>query len=172
MIASRSRFVSASMTPAIPAAGVLMVARFADYSLLGCYLPVRIMKAAFFLKCGEMAVACAGTPFLKMGDLNTGNQIADKDPGGAPYHDATEFDRLTTAHGLIDLWRRTHGDAARESTWLSQARNGFRLDHAFGNDAFVRWADPVCRYDHETRTRRLTDHSAVIVDCSGRVGQG
>jgi hypothetical protein len=31
---------------------------------------------------------------------------------------------------------------------LAHRQSGFRIDHAFGNTAFVQWADPACRYDH------------------------
>ena len=87
-----------------------------------------------------------------MGDLNTGNQLADKTAAGAKYACAEWFDRLSSAYGLVDLWRATHGAEAHEWSWTT-SKNGFRLDHAFGNAAFVRAFNPTCAYDHSTRKR-------------------
>jgi exonuclease III len=65
---------------------------------------------------------------------------------------------------LVDLWRNTHNDE-REWTWLfKKTGNGFRIDHALANTEFVKWAAPICSYDHGTRTKGLTDHSALIVE--------
>jgi hypothetical protein len=45
--------------------------------------------------------------------------------------------------------------------------NGFRLDHAFGNSAFIAAFDPTCRYDHTCRQSGSTDHSALLISTSG-----
>jgi len=68
---------------------------------------------------------------------------------------------LSGTHAL-DLWRRTQGPHAREWTWMTKA-NGFRLDHAFGNSAFVAAFDPSCRYDHSPRENGFSDHSALLI---------
>ena len=44
--------------------------------------------------------------------------------------------------------------------------NGFRLDHAFGNQAFVAAFNPTCRYDHSSRKGRFSDHSALVISTS------
>jgi hypothetical protein len=86
---------------------------------------------------------------------------------GDRYVCAELFDGLSESHGLIDLWRRTHGADAREWSWTTKA-NGFRLDHAFGNSAFVAAFDPTCRYDHSTQESGFTDHSALLISTSGQ----
>jgi exonuclease III len=97
-----------------------------------------------------------------VGDLNTGNQVADRTPAGEKYACAEQFDWLSVAGGLVDLWRRTNGAAAREWTWLT-SKNGFRLDHAFGNGPLVKRFDPWCQYDDAPRKIGFSDHSVVLV---------
>jgi len=98
-----------------------------------------------------VAKECSGQPLLIVGDLNTGNQMSDKTPAGTKYDCSEHFDRLSQREGLVDLWRRSNGADVREWTWYSTARNGFRLDHAFGNRVFVDLFGPSCRYDHRPR---------------------
>ena len=165
-VASLAPFAVESLRPNVPGAGVLMLARFRQLRLLACYFPIQRSKAPFFARCAELAGQESRRPFLLLGDLNTGNQIKDRDPRGVRYHCAEDFDALTGAAGLTDLWRRNHGDAAREWTWVSHRNNGFRLDHALANRRFLAAADPSCRYDHAPRGA-FTDHSAIVLDCGG-----
>jgi hypothetical protein len=67
---------------------------------------------------------------------------------------------------LSDLWRLTNG-ASREWTRHSTKGNGFRIDHAFGNTAFVAATTPICTYDHRGRETGLTDRSAVVIHIIG-----
>jgi len=164
-LASRLPFTAKSVTPASQHAGALMLARFDDVTMLACYFPVQSAKATFFGRCAEVAASHSTSAFLMAGDLNTGNQELDREAGGVRYFCATQFDDLTSSHGLYDLWRRSNGPTAREWTWVSRRQNGFRLDHAFANAAFVRLTNPACRYDHAPRGT-FTDHSAMVVDCS------
>lgn len=162
-LASANPFVTDSATPTVKSAGCLMLARFPCVTLLACYFPQLKDKAAFFDRCLELAAQHQAAPFVLAGDLNTGNQLADRSEGAGKYYCSDHFDRLTSAGGLSDLWRLTNG-ARREWTWLSpQKKNGFRIDHAFGNGAFVAAAAPICTYDHRARETGLTDHSAVVI---------
>jgi exodeoxyribonuclease III len=105
----------------------------------------------------------AGAPFIMLGDFNAGASGIDADH--YRFKAGQAFAGLTGS-GLIDLWRREHGDR-REHTWFSQpaarARRGFRIDHAFASPIL---ADHVtsCRYDHEVRRRGWSDHSLLVVD--------
>jgi exonuclease III len=164
-VASRAPFQTESSTPADQGAGALMLAHFEGFTLLACYFPALLAKEPFFARCAEIAAENAERPFLMLGDLNTGNQIIDRAAQGVPYTCAADFDELSARHGLHDLWRRSNGPKAQEWTWLSHRWNGFRIDHAFGNAAFVQWADPTCWYDHIPRGS-LTDHSGIIVQWS------
>jgi hypothetical protein len=64
-------------------------------------------------------------PFVVAGDLNTGNQLADRSEGAGKYYCSDHFDQLASAGGLLDLWRLTNG-ASREWTWHSTKATAFR----------------------------------------------
>jgi hypothetical protein len=112
------------MTPA-DSPGALMLVRFQDWTLLASYFPQHRAKGRFFSACKEIAAVHAAAPFVILGDLNTGNQLADKSPSGAPYACADGFDALRLEAGLVDLWRSSNGPDACEWTWLSSQKNGF-----------------------------------------------
>jgi exonuclease III len=110
----------------------------------------------------EHAMQHSDAPFLLAGDLNTGCNEVDLETGATPFPCATDFVALTSG-GLIDQCRLQHGMTAREYTWRSR-QNGFRIDHAFGNEAFVSRYEPLqCDYDHSTRESKLSDHSALML---------
>jgi exonuclease III len=159
-VAARFPFESISMTPA-DSAGALMLVRFQGWTLLASYFPQHKAKGRFFSACKEIAAAPAETPFVILGDLTTGNQLADKSPNGVPYLCAEGFDALRSEAGLVDLW--SNGPDACEWTWLSNQKNGFRIDHAFGNEPVVRLLQPACVYDHRPGEEKTSDHSALIV---------
>ena len=98
------------------------------------------------------------------GDFNAGASGVDAE--AYRFKAGRAFAKLAGI-GLVDLWRREHGDT-REHTWFShpgrgRPGRGFRIDHAF---ASPRLADRVtsCRYDHEVRTGGGSDHSLLIVE--------
>ncbi|MGH7512343.1 MAG: endonuclease/exonuclease/phosphatase family protein, partial [Gemmatimonadales bacterium] len=109
-------------------------------------------------------------PYLMLGDYNAGASHVDAD--GYRFRAGPAFAALADL-GLVDLWRREHG-ARREHTWFSHAPGGgvgrgFRIDHAFGSAALTALVRQ-CRYDHSVRERRLSDHSALVVDLEGGIG--
>jgi len=108
-LASLDRFVIESARPAGLGAGCLMLARFARATLLACYFPQLEAKAPFFDRCLELVCQHRAAPFLLAGDLNTGNQLADRSEGAGKYYCSDQLDQLTSAGGLVDLWRFTHG---------------------------------------------------------------
>jgi exodeoxyribonuclease III len=165
-LASSDAFEIESATPSAQGPGCLMLARFRHVTLLVGYFPQLNDKAAFFDRCLELARQHRGAAFAVAGDLNTGNQLADRSEGAGKYYCSDHFDRLTSEGELSDLWRLTNG-ASREWTWHSTKGNGFRIDHAFGNRAFVSATAPICTYDHRGRETGLTDHSAVVVRMGG-----
>jgi exonuclease III len=164
-VASRDSFAVESRTPpGKTCAGVLMQIRFFQWTMLACYFPQLEAKASFFDAALRITSENQAIPFLLLGDLNTGNQIADRSPTGDKYSCAQLFDALTGQGRLVDLWRRTSGMEAREWTWLSRTRNGFRIDHAFVNDAYLRSRSLSCSYDHTSRSMGISDHSALIIE--------
>ncbi len=160
MVAARQRFTATDLTPATGAPGALLRADFDAWTMLGCYFPQGNAKAPFFDVCAGLAKG-RQHPFLMIGDLNTGNQDADR-TGGERFACADRFDGLSAEDGLVDLWRRSHGDA-REWTWRS-SKNGFRIDHALANSHFIDRFAPTCSYDHVPRDQGLSDHSAIVLD--------
>lgn len=162
-IASKVRFDCVSATPGQESAGTILRAAFFGWTMLACYFPQGEAKGRYFDVCFDVARACSGQPLLMLGDLNTGsNKLDDKTPGGLNYACADKFDRLSSTAGLTDLWRLTNGTHAREWTWRTP-KNGFRIDHAFGNGEFQERYRPAVRYDHAPREARFSDHSALLV---------
>jgi exonuclease III len=161
-IAAKRPFDRVSATPGRESAGTMLRANFDGWTVLAAYFPQGQLKQRYFDVCRDVATAHSEQPFLLVGDLNTGNQVADKSPTGAKYECDERFDRLSSIEGLADLWRLTNGDHAREWTWCT-AKNGFRIDHAFGNSEFIRRYRPECRYDHTPRREGFSDHSAILL---------
>jgi exonuclease III len=109
----------------------------------------------------------ASRPFLMLGDFNAGASYIDAE--GYRFKSGQAFASLTDI-GLVDLWRREHGDR-REHTWFSRpgssrAGRGFRIDHAFASRATAGSVTSCC-YDHEVRQRGWSDHSLLVVDLAG-----
>jgi exodeoxyribonuclease III len=163
LLAANVEFECVSVTPGNESAGTLLRARLEGWTVLACYFPQGDAKGRYFDMSRDVARGCADNPFLMIGDLNTGNQVADETPEGVQYACSERFDRLSSADGLVDLWRLANGPHAREWTWRT-SKNGFRIDHAFGNAAFIQHFRPSCRYDHAPREAGFSDHSALLLE--------
>ena len=105
------------------------------------------------------------TPFVFIGDLNTGAHRIDE--AKETFHCAEHFGRMTNALGWIDLWRAFNWNTT-EYTWYSRRKggvrgNGFRLDHAFASPA-LRPRVVDCRYSHFEREAGTSDHSVLAVE--------
>ena len=116
--------------------------------------------AAAWLPCRTRA------PFLMLGDYNAGASAVDADD--YRFKAGRAFAALAGG-GLVDLWRREHGER-REHTWFSRRPGGglgrgFRIDHAFASEPLAGRVR-ACGYDHTVRARGLSDHSALVVDLS------
>jgi exodeoxyribonuclease-3 len=164
LLAAKGIISSRADTPLNSPVGDLLSISMEDgVSILGCYFPQRMAKSPFFRRCTEMAASNSHRPFVMIGDFNTGRNDLDIEGNGVPFHCADQFAGLQEQAGLVDLWRLRHGER-RDWTWRS-TKNGFRIDHAFGNQAFLnRYPNFHCEIDQEPRLARLTDHSAIILD--------
>ncbi|WP_417693436.1 endonuclease/exonuclease/phosphatase family protein [Roseibium sp.] len=100
---------------------------------------------------------------LYIGDFNTGNNEIDLTDGATKYTCADLFDDFH-AGNTKELWR-TFNPVAREYSWYSNHGNGFRLDHAFAKTSLQERV-VTCRYEHEPRENRLSDHSALTIELS------
>src|SRR6516165_9573507 len=97
-LASLDPFATESATPIGRAAGCLILARLQRTMLMACYFPQLTAKAVLrsMLGVGPRASSC---PFVLVGDLNTGNQLADRSEGAGKYYCAAHFDRLVSVAG-------------------------------------------------------------------------
>jgi exodeoxyribonuclease-3 len=119
---------------------------------------------AFWNAAADWLPRRAGGRFIMLGDFNAGASHVDAE--GYRFKAGPAFARLAEL-GLVDLWRREHGDA-REHTWFSPSRGtvagrGFRIDHAFASPDIAARVT-ACRYDHAVREQRWSDHSLLAVD--------
>ena len=167
-LAAKASFMASSVTPDGGTPGVILLAQAATWTVLACYFPHKKLKRPFFAAVAHVAAVHADEPLIVIGDLNTGNQNRDRTKHGARFHCTEDFDALSENARLVDLWRLSHGERPQEYSWLSAPGNGFRIDHAFANDTFVRQMQPACHYDHNTRLKKMTDHSALIVTCGAQ----
>jgi exodeoxyribonuclease III len=164
LVAALNFIKSEHITPPTSTAGDLISMETAEgIRVIGCYFPQNQAKAPFFHQCMETASNNRDVPLLFVGDFNTGRNDLDIEGRGALFYCADLFIALSKEAGLIDLWRARHFDR-QEWTWRSPV-NGFRIDHAFGNEAFLNCFPAFkCEIDHEPRLSGLTDHSAVVID--------
>jgi exonuclease III len=73
-------------------------------------------------------------------------------------HDRAERMILRGPPGWRDAFRTLHGYDARDRSWKTGRRPGYRLDHVLVSAALT----PVaCGYDHSLREDGLSDHSAM-----------
>jgi exodeoxyribonuclease-3 len=164
LLAAKGIKTSQLITPPASPMGDLMLADLTgNIRILGCYFPQSMAKVRFFEKCVEEALRHPDIPFLLIGDMNTGHNKLDLEGSGAPFHCADLFRELGSRGGLIDLWRARHGQR-QDWTWRS-SKNGFRIDHAFGNQVLInRYPNFRCEIEHGPRLLKLTDHSALVLD--------
>jgi exodeoxyribonuclease III len=102
--------------------------------------------------------------YLLIGDFNSGESFVDTER--YKFKRADLFLALKSL-GFVDAWRAEHGDK-REYTWYSFGKgnvrvNGFRLDHALASPSFAAGV-AACRYSHDERDERLSDHSVLLLD--------
>jgi exonuclease III len=164
LLAAEDFVRSREITPPNARAGdLVLIETMQGIRILGCYFPQRRAKEPFFERCIQVAMEKPDAPFVMIGDLNTGRNDLDIEGSGAAFYCSDHFNALSRDAGLTDLWRARHGNR-QEWTWRSSA-NGFRIDHAFGNKAFVdRFSTFRCAIDHTPRLSGLTDHSAVFLE--------
>lgn len=164
LVGAKQPFELKRITPTGAEKGELGLAKFLDFHVCAAYFPQLNEKVIFFNKCYELAENYNSAPLLIVGDLNTGRNDCDLEEGAVKFSCESQFMNLEAKSRLTDIWRSQHGSGAREWTWRS-ARNGFRIDHAFSNEAFQAAFKKVnCYYLHEPRESRVTDHSALVID--------
>jgi exodeoxyribonuclease-3 len=131
--------------------------------LAGLYFPDTAKPImAMWPRVLEAATKRRDERYILIGDLNSGHSAFDTegvDLSSDPWFAAMPF------HGMIDLWRHKHRDA-RDFSWFSNhkgTRRGFRIDHAFGTTAIRRRVRRIW-YTHDARLKRISDHSALMLE--------
>jgi exodeoxyribonuclease III len=163
-----------ALEPRPPPRGALYEQRWVEadlpehgFTLVACHVPPKIsigveQKAAFWSVLLARAQALLGHPAMIAGDLNTGAPYRDEHR--ATLYCAEQFERLTDL-GWVDAWRRFHGPARKEWSWVYPRRRtyGYRLDHALCTPLLAERL-AACRYSHAEREAGLSDHSLMLVD--------
>jgi exonuclease III len=162
-LAAKVPFVSISRHAALAAhAHRLLFAQFAHFNLIGVYFPLMEEKRPVFEYLTSHLVSHLGESGLVLGDFNTGKPYTDE--AGKTFSCVDCFHALESS-GLVDSWRSRNPEA-REFSWFSGAKNGFRIDHVFCTPKLDRRVTKVV-YVHRPREEGVTDHSAMIVEFDG-----
>jgi len=129
-VASKTPFTSRSVTPPRPSndpkrTGVIMLAQSTTWTILACYFPprngdkntgIQPPKPPFFAAIADEAAAHTDDTLIVIGDLNNGHR--DRDREGTKFYGPGDFEAVSGKAALVDLWRLTHGDRAREYSSL------------------------------------------------------
>ena len=159
-LASRSPFISNSQYGALGShAHRLLSARFPRFNLIGVYFPQNEAKRPVFDFLQNQWPGLLGESGLVIGDFNTGKPNLDE--AGNTFACADCFSALGES-GLVDSWRSRNPEA-REFSWVSAAKNGFRIDHIFCTALLDKQVTRI-DYSHGPREEKATDHSAMIAE--------
>jgi len=132
-----------------------------NFTLLGTYFPNNDLKKYVFDFLIKYIQNNPDENIIITGDINTGKHYIDEK--GSTFFHSSYFDKLEQL-GFVDAWRQVH-NYKKEFSWYSNAGNGFRLNHFFIN-GILKQKVTDCFYDHQPRTDKISDHSAMtlIVD--------
>ncbi len=134
------------------------------FTLLGVHFPQKDPQVPLFQQLiGDTNLLLDG-PCLLIGDLNCGIPFADS---MTKTFFATQYFQDMLGLGWIDAWRSRH-PGVTEYTWFSSVKkHGFRYDHALASPVFDARIEKV-GYDHGVRDEGLSDHSALVVEFTGK----
>lgn len=131
-----------------------------DLSLINLHFPQKgAQKPLFDLLEADTPSLLSG-PVLMVGDMNCGIPFEDSD--SKTFQNTKRFQHLKEM-GWIDSWRSRNPEE-KEFTWVSvRTGNRFRYDHVFASPEMNGRISDV-RYDHSVRTKKTSDHSAILVE--------
>jgi len=173
MIISRMPFVESDFSNKVTylrqrVASVRLVQSEFELEIIGLYVPTtglteeKAERKRAFIR--EVVTALDATSFasgkILCGDLNIlePNHV----PSYPNYHDWEYLYTKLQDRGLKDAFRQLHPEV-KEYSWVGHSNDGYRFDHSFvSSDLLPSLKD--CRYLHETRESRLSDHSALITE--------
>jgi len=132
-----------------------------DLEILGVHVPnqTEIWNKREFWDCLEAyGMSRKRRRSLIVGDLNS---ALDEDCEGDVGPPCLGLQRLLDA-GWVDAWRAANGDA-KEYSWYSHRKNGFRLDYCLISPPMAHSVKSA-RLRHDVRTSGLSDHSLLSVE--------
>ncbi|MBT8220492.1 MAG: hypothetical protein KJP00_11740 [Bacteroidia bacterium] len=128
---------------------------FGAFALYGMYLPHKKKHALFDLLISEVQ---EHTPSILVGDFNSGKNFIDQAKDSFWYTDKLE--KLESLD-MVDAFRAKQGQI-KEYSWYSHRGNGYRYDHTYVHKMLLPMVHD-CRYIHEWRENRLSDHSPMVL---------
>jgi exonuclease III len=142
----------------------ILEAQTMGLTVLPMHFPQKAAQVPLFELLLEDSASLLALDCLLIGDLNCG--VPFKDSSDKTFTNTRYFQALFEA-GWVDLYRRQHGDQARDFTWISpRTERGFRYDHALSS-ASVAERLTAFSYEHAVREKGLSDHSALILELEG-----
>lgn len=140
---------------------------YKDIHIIGLYVPSRDRsdekierKKMFLVETAKHINKLKKMPCIICGDLN----ILEKDH--IPHY-STFFDWEYAFYDYFN--KQSYTDAFRycypqknDYSWVGRTNDGYRYDHCFVTKD-IKSNIKDCFYVHETRSRSLTDHSAIVV---------
>jgi len=118
----------------------------------------RVSTRAYFDALAGVATERKDSPFVFVGDFNTGRHPVDGDLKSISFVDG--FVALQSK-GFVDAWRHFNGNV-QEYTYFRSGR-GYRIDHALASASALAKLSG-CAYSHQEREQGVSDHSALLLD--------
>lgn len=138
-----------------------------EVRIIGVYVPSSVTrkevngkKERFQREFTKMLFSNKNTNLIVCGDLNV------LEPNHVPHYSFLrdweyKFYESFKENGLIDTYRLIYPDVF-EYSWYGREGYGYRYDHCFASERISKYIQ-FCKYVHEPRENRLSDHSAMIL---------
>lgn len=134
----------------------IIKASFSAFDLFVMYLPHKKKHKLFDTIMAEMKQNEKG---IFIGDFNSGKQFIDQK--GDSFWYSAYFETMEEHH-YVDAWRLKNGNT-KEFSWYSHQGNGYRYDHIYLHENITQVVS-ACYYEHDWRMRKISDHSAMILE--------
>jgi len=158
LVASRLEFEAKTDERLAEHSHRVAIAQYEGFTLYCCYFPQQKEKQKVF---DYLIEECANSDrYVITGDINTGLHFIDEK--GKSFYCAEALYELDQV--MPDVYRHLHGER-KEYSWFSNAGNGFRIDHFMVSPALLEGVQS-CKYDHEPRESKASDHSAMSLELS------
>ena len=137
-------------------------------SIVGLYVPSRDRrtekierKRKFINNCEKFFGETKNVKRIIMGDLN----ILDRDhiPHYKTFYEwEYDFYDALLRNGYVDVYKYCNPNI-QDYSWVGRTNDGYRYDYCFVSDD-LKSGLVNCEFLHETRSSKLTDHSAIMME--------